>query len=177
MDIAESYGMTALLSMLKDYMDVFDDERLAKMAVDGELKTSVEAGEVDEVIHMLDIEGANINALHESEFGDEAPHGLRTALAIASERGYVEVVKVLLRRNAAPNVCDQNTRITPMILAAFNSNFKCLEQLMTCGADPKIPSKVIKIMIIISHLYQFFYHLCVGWVNCGIHFIKEQNWI
>ena len=109
------------------------------------------ASEMDnnEIVKILLRYGANPNGnmdsswkkknVHEllASFKNSNEHPLFTPLIHASYRGNIELVDILLRSGANPNVPDSNMN-TPLLFAASspsNNRFKIAEMLLKAGAD------------------------------------------
>ncbi len=78
-------------------------------------------------------EGADPNET-ESSFG-------ATALTIASYFGYVEIVKVLLKNGAKPNITDR-IGCTALMCASRNGYTEIVKLLLENGADPNIKDNI-----------------------------------
>ena len=60
-----------------------------------------------------------------------------TALHLAAEEGFSEIVALLLASNTDPNICDRNGR-TAIMDASANGHSGIVEDLLEAGADPNI---------------------------------------
>ncbi|XP_019855630.1 PREDICTED: ankyrin repeat, PH and SEC7 domain containing protein secG-like [Amphimedon queenslandica] len=97
-----------------------------------ELIKSIEFDTKPEVVAGLLEAGANPNYLY----------GGATALIIAIEKDYIDVVKLLLEKGADPNCCVKyySGGPTALIKAIKNKNIGIVEVLLEKGADPNIGS-------------------------------------
>eukprot|EP01032_Pedospumella_encystans_P012397 gene12397-14347_t len=66
--------------------------------------------------------------------------GSATALMVAAQMGFVEIVMYLLLKGADPNIQDRENR-TALIGAAMNHQIACIKPLMEHGANPNLYSK------------------------------------
>ncbi|CAI8021638.1 Kinase D-interacting substrate of 220 kDa, partial [Geodia barretti] len=96
-----------------------------------ELHDAAERGDVEAVERLLST-SVNINSRTEDE-GD-------TALLLASHRGHVEVVRLLLKAGAAVFIPDKCCR-TPLYWASFYGHRAVVELLLENGADVSICSE------------------------------------
>ena len=71
--------------------------------------------------------GANINTL--------SSVGALTPIQQASEKGYVDVVKILLEKEANVNARNKNGDDTPLLLACYSGHARIVEMLIDKGAD------------------------------------------
>ncbi|MBU6175548.1 MAG: ankyrin repeat domain-containing protein, partial [Planctomycetes bacterium] len=62
-----------------------------------------------------------------------------TALCFASDRGYTEVVRLLLERGANPNVKDSFYNATPLMWAQMGKHYKVIPLLLQGGAEGSNP--------------------------------------
>jgi outer membrane protein assembly factor BamB/lysophospholipase L1-like esterase len=58
-----------------------------------------------------------------------------TALWFAADKGHIDVVKVLLKRKADPNVADNVWGVTPLNAAAGNEHIEVVKLLLAAGAE------------------------------------------
>ncbi|CAI8024817.1 GA-binding protein subunit beta-1, partial [Geodia barretti] len=97
-----------------------------------ELHDAAERGDVEAVERLLST-SVNINSRTE-DVGD-------TALLVASRRGHVEVVRLLLKAGAAVFIPDKCCR-TPLYWASFYDHRAVVELLIENGADVNICNEV-----------------------------------
>lgn len=97
-----------------------------------ELITAANDGNLEKVTRILD-SGFNINA----RINDRSELSGRTALMIASLRGYERIVDVLLSRKANVNLKDEHGE-TALLLAMNTPNLKIVKALIRAGANPNV---------------------------------------
>jgi hypothetical protein len=89
-----------------------------------ELFAAARRGDARAVAALLDA-GVNVNS--------KSPYGA-TALHFASDKGHVEVVKLLLKRKADPNAADTFYGATPVMWAGMHDRAAVLGELLAAGA-------------------------------------------
>ncbi|WP_158538043.1 MULTISPECIES: ankyrin repeat domain-containing protein [Corallincola] len=94
-----------------------------------ELVTAASDGDLNEVKALLDA-GANIN------FVDQYSGWDRTALIAASRNGHVEVVRLLLKHKANPNLGDAG-EMTALNRSVKKGHAEVVSLLLSNGADPE----------------------------------------
>lgn len=99
------------------------------------LKCAVEEGDAESVNLCLD-HGASVNC----KFKDDLYTPLHTACSSGASKGSIEVLNLLLERDADPNACNK-WRETPLLIAANNGHYEACEALLDNGADPSLCSE------------------------------------
>jgi ankyrin repeat protein len=90
------------------------------------LREAASRGDLGEVRALLDA-GTDVNA--KSEYG-------ATALSYASDKGQLEVVKLLLARGAEVDPADTFYQSTPITWAGYNGHVEVVKALIEAGANP-----------------------------------------
>ena len=105
------------------------------------LITLVSSGRLHDLVRDADVSGLNnyiqkskeekdiINVEDENEYGD-------TALIVASEKGYSEIVTILIRELGANVNAINNMNTTALHFAAYEGHLSVVEILVKNGADP-----------------------------------------
>ena len=99
------------------------------------LKCAVEEGSPSAVEACL-AQGAGVNC----QFKDDLYTPLHTACSSSTNEGSVDVLKLLLKREADPNAVNK-WRETPLLIAANNGHTKAVEGLLQNNADPSLVSE------------------------------------
>lgn len=99
------------------------------------LKCAVEEGNRDAVQACLD-QGAGVNC----QFKDDLYTPLHTACSSTASIGSLEVLNLLLAKDADGNACNK-WRETPLLIAANNGHQAAVEALLKHGADPSLCSE------------------------------------
>ena len=99
------------------------------------LKCAVEEGDADAVELCLE-NGASVNC----QFKDDLYTPLHTACSSGSSTGSLDVLEILLKRNADCNACNK-WRETPLLIAANNGHRLGVAALLRHGADPSLCSE------------------------------------
>lgn len=89
------------------------------------LRAAAALGDLTAVEALLD---AGVDADAASEYG-------ATALALAADKGYAEVVKALLEHGAVVGATDSFYQSTPISWAAYNGHAQVVRLLLAAGAD------------------------------------------
>ena len=96
----------------------------------------IEKGNVDKVKEFLD-NGYDPNIENDSDVLLNTPYYGETPLHIASEEGHKEIVEVLLKHSADPNIKNRWDN-TPLLMASFKGHKDIVELLLKHGADPNV---------------------------------------
>ena len=66
--------------------------------------------------------------------------GNKTALYLACEEGFFDIVKILLKHNADAGICDneKNNRFSSLTIAASKGHLKIVEELLKSGVDKDV---------------------------------------
>ena len=99
------------------------------------LKCAVEEGNAEAVQACLD-QGAGVNC----QFKDDLYTPLHTACSSTASSGSLEVLHLLLAKQADGNACNK-WRETPLLIAANNGHRAAVEALLEHGADPSLCSE------------------------------------
>ena len=94
----------------------------------------VQEGHVDAVRKLLEEDGAD-----PSVPGDDDPTRPPVPpVYLASIKGHVDVVQLLLEHNANPNQATTDDGATSVIIAAANGHVECLKMLLQNDANPNL---------------------------------------
>jgi ankyrin repeat protein len=85
---------------------------------------ATDSGDTGKVVKSLD-QGIDISVT--DQYG-------QTALMVASDRGHVDTVKLLLQRMALPNLQNELGG-TALMLASFNGHLEIVKELLKAGAE------------------------------------------
>jgi uncharacterized protein len=88
--------------------------------------------EQSEVVELLIQTGIDVDACREKGMTHE--NG-RTALILAISEQYLEIVKILIRAGASPNLCDEDSSDSPLIYAVRKQNIEIVSLLLQSGAN------------------------------------------
>ena len=102
---------------------------LPKYSLDGFFSV-IEKGNIDKVKKYLD-HGYDLNIKNDSG---------ETPLHLASEKGYKEIVELLLKKGADPNIKNVYAGLSPLYLASVEGHKDIVELLLKYGANPNIKS-------------------------------------
>lgn len=92
--------------------------------IDEQFLTAAREGDIESCRFLLD-QGANIDA--QDDYGGE------TALYLAVERSYIDIVRLLIERGADPNLSEWEFVGTPLSLAVGMENDDIIEMLLGSG--------------------------------------------
>ena len=92
------------------------------------LHRAAEAGEVDEVRHLLDVDRLDVN-------GEDALQWPTTPLHLAAKMGHADVVRELLARGANPRLKGKGGE-TALDMAVLHGKQAALAAMLEAGADP-----------------------------------------
>jgi ankyrin repeat protein len=118
---------------------------LLKFGADPNYLSSVAGTPLHVAVCVKDIElskllidnGADVNLLREYSLLPFLPKNLKSSpISVASKRGYLEIVKLLLERGCNPNIYISYGSNTPLGFSAENGHLDVMMALLEGGADP-----------------------------------------
>lgn len=87
------------------------------------LHISTSSGHLHIVVLLLQMEICDVNAINSQH---------QTALFLCATKNWIEIAEVLLAHHADPNICESNSRLTPMHKAAAKDHYQILKLCLDC---------------------------------------------
>ena len=128
--------------MISDIPVLMEDED-KNFTFESAIQKAVQFGNNEAVQLLLDLFDVDRTHNESKTCADPNVHSNKrfTALILASECGYQQIVELLLEKQVDPNVQSSENGVTPLILASSNGHYQVVELLLKNGADLNIQAE------------------------------------